>query len=445
VSAQLHQHTQAAFLGGMDGSALIPYPVGLRREQSSNKTDGKKLLFWQDTFTGDGTKRTFPLTYRPLPYSERMFVDGFYRREGVGLYWRRDDGTSSAQVTFTLPPASGSRIIVEYAHYEQAQDPCGPQSGFPSTIFRGAPSYMYMEGRFADPPTMYEGWLPMAENFPYTPPPPNSSRDPYDPRESCIMEVTTRTYAEGSAATTAMTAAPGLAPGSPYARRIQAASENKASLIIVDMLRNYFTPRQPICHKATVVGTSFWYQVLNQTDYRGYPVYMFLEHLWKARGIDHDTWGSSPMFYWYGNGTDSGTWYLECNTEYPGFDWGGTTDTRIWTVPFPNPFTSPGKHFFSLQINVREQTMTVKYDDLVFKTEPSAHVSPPITLLEEIEESSWLPPEPWQVGDPDYDGGGRQLTSYVAVRDADAFILDEVRIFDDFPVCAWDDYSLGKK
>lgn len=127
ASTQLHQHTRAAFLGGMDGSALIPYPVGLRSEQSSSKTDGKKLLFWQDTFTGDGTKRTFALTFRPMPYSERMFVNGLYRREGVGLYWRRDDNKTNAQATFAWPPAAGARVVVEYAYYEQL--PSTPEYG----------------------------------------------------------------------------------------------------------------------------------------------------------------------------------------------------------------------------------------------------------------------------------------------------------------------------
>jgi len=116
--AALNQHTRAAFPGGMDGGALIPTPVGSRRDDLSKRGgSGSQLLFYQDVFTGDGSTHTFPLTYRPLPHSERVFTNGLYCREGP--IWNHAAGSAAVQVQFIQAPAAGTRIIVEYAYYAQ--------------------------------------------------------------------------------------------------------------------------------------------------------------------------------------------------------------------------------------------------------------------------------------------------------------------------------------
>jgi hypothetical protein len=128
--AMLNQHSRAAFAGGMDGKALVPVPVGLGLGLGKDKGSGRKdLLFRQDAFTGDGSTHTFQLTYRPLPHSERVFLDGMYCREGQDAVWTPADGTTGTSVKFLVPPQAGELIVVEYAHYAAAPAPVPTWAG----------------------------------------------------------------------------------------------------------------------------------------------------------------------------------------------------------------------------------------------------------------------------------------------------------------------------
>lgn len=116
------QHSRAAFKGGLDGYAHIPKPVGEELPAGLSRTGtAPPLLFYQDSFPGTGQRRDFPLTYRPLPYSERVFVDGMYQREGAAAAWSRTDAGSvlpgAAIIGLTSPPAPGQRVDGAWPSY----------------------------------------------------------------------------------------------------------------------------------------------------------------------------------------------------------------------------------------------------------------------------------------------------------------------------------------
>ena len=421
-------HVRSVFRGGMDGATSIPYPVGWRKDQNDSKNTCLQTSFFDESFAASGGVQTITLNWLPIPYSEHVYLwrsgQGIYQSEGIA--WARDAGSRTIRTLPGMNSQLGDTIVVEYAYYEQTSEPCGPQSGFPDTIFRGAPSYIPV-----NPESTQGYWLPRADNFPYTPPAPGKS---YAREEATVYVSPHFNYIT-------MTSVPGIAPGSTYARKISSKDGEQIPRIWFDPERYLGTPRQPMYQKATVLGASVWYEVINPKtppagDGYDYSFWLSSDHEWTSRGSNRPDWYFEPALYWMKDGSG---WRLNPNAYYPNVGQGPDE----WRPPFPDPRT-PGPHFVSVQVNCREQTLTAKFDDYVFTTERSAYIYPSISLLEEVEQSNWFPPSPWEEGDPYYDGGGSYLISYFIVDTVDALIVDEFRIFDDFPVCVWDDYTLNK-
>jgi hypothetical protein len=406
------QYARSAFRGGLDGASLVPAPVRDPGAQSGARGGSKRPLFRQDSFAASGATTSFPLTYRPLPYSERVFLDGRYCRQGTGGMWDRADGQTGAAVGFFTAPAAGSRVDVEYAYYEQAGGRCGPT--YPGIVARGA-AYMPVITGSNLSQTLY---LPMAENFPGSGLTTAGGDDEYTAVDMRAH------YLPGSYDALHNVVGPGppLSTGSQYSRALSSTTGSAgAREVLLDVVTG--AARQARFSEATVVGSSVLYTVEGRADMpsdNGQSFFFGRDGYW-AKSNDERQQMSHFLYWQRSPGSSTGSWGVWTSVSYDRTDLPGQSE---WTLPdgtFGDPM-SPGVHSVSLQIDCPGKAMTVALDGRSFT------VSSP---------ALWWTPEMLAGESTAPDTARLRRWAYLEVHDAQKLTVDEFRIFDDMPLCEW--------
>ena len=118
------EHAREAFGGAAKGRSALPLPTAwdtklqarLRAGGPNPLTSGA-VRAYQNEYVLSGGAETVTLTYLPLEYSEHVYLNGVYQREGPEYDWTRDSGSRTVNVLTPMDARAGDILTVEYLYY----------------------------------------------------------------------------------------------------------------------------------------------------------------------------------------------------------------------------------------------------------------------------------------------------------------------------------------
>lgn len=116
------EHMRESFAGATRGRSSVPLPVSrdsklLARMRNGSANPLNVVRAYQDEFVLSGGEETVELTYLPLTYSEHVYLNGVYQREGADYDWTRQSGTRTVTVKAAMDARDDDVLIVEYLYY----------------------------------------------------------------------------------------------------------------------------------------------------------------------------------------------------------------------------------------------------------------------------------------------------------------------------------------